>query len=257
VRPVSEPWASEKGVIVIRMGSFLLTVLAGCSTMTVEGLVVDGSGEALSKATVKANGTDCSAVTSDQGVFSLACEPGSLTLTIAHSTYFTHTAEMSAMERRSYSLPKTTLIKKPKEDGLYVFKNDAYIGLDSGRLKRSMTTSGPAKARTYCLDRETSAPNSIPAGTTRFVDHNADSWRLFRLDAQGCAYRDARDENGRWNVEYRDRPQLEREDIDDGMAILKGSLPKGEYFVADWGGFFVADPSEAGSYSGRWLRVDG
>jgi hypothetical protein len=239
------------------MGTFLLWLISACTHPSIEGVVVDATDTPLSAVSVTVNRADCSAVSNAAGRFSLACNSGALELTLTHPEFFTKQLSLTAAEGDTRRLPKTTLVRIPKEDGLFIFKDKQYIGLDGGVLKRDTETRGTAKRRSYCLDRSLSTANPIAAGRTRFADRNAKPWRLFKLDALGCAYRDARDAKGRWVVEYRDRPALSRETGDDGMAILEGTLDEGEYFVADWGGFFVADPPGEGHYTGRWIRVDG
>jgi hypothetical protein len=239
------------------MGTFLLWLISACTHPTIEGVVVDAAGQPLSTVNVTVSRADCSDVSNAEGHFSLTCKSSALALTLTHPEFFTKKLSLVAPEGATHRLPKTTLVRIPKADGLFIFKDQQYIGLDGGVLKRNTETQGTAKRRSYCLDRSLSTANPIAAGRTRFADKNAKPWRLFKLDALGCAYRDARDTKGRWVVEYRDRPALSRETADDGLAILEGTLDEGEYFVADWGGFFVADPPGKGHYTGRWIRVDG
>ena len=246
-----------KGVIPVGMKTPLLMLLSACAQLSVDGEVVDATGAPVSDVQIAVQHTACAATTTRTGRFSLACEPGKLDLSFSHPEFFSHQIAVTTLPRAAQTLPKTTLVRRPTKAGLYIFDNDRYISLSTGMLRRDTQTKGAAKRRSYCLDRSASTPNATATGPARFADKNAKPWRLFRLDAQGCAYRDARDAKGRWVVEYRDRPALSREASGDGMAIVEGQLDKGDYFLADWSGFFVEDAPDQGRYTGRWIRVDG
>jgi len=224
---------------------------------SVEGLVVDAKGQPIEGVNIGTGKTQCDGKTTSNGRFSLRCGSALNGLVFSHSDYFQQTIPLEREQEKHPRVPTTTLVQIPRTDGLFFFKDKRFVDLKDGSLFRTTQQQGQAKRRRYCVDKEASTPNPIKAGMTRFADKNAPPWRLFRLDEAGCAYRDAKDTEGRWVVEYKNRPTLARDAMDDGLVIIEGTLDIGEYFLADWSGFFVPTPTEDAHYSGRWIRVDG
>ena len=103
------------------------------------------------------------------------------------------------VEREAATLmPTTTLIRTPKDSGLYVLKGADVLPLPTARLKRETKTIEGTKRRRYCITGPRGKALPVPAGDTQFLDVNAAPWRLFKLDVDGCAYKDAKDTKGRW-----------------------------------------------------------
>ncbi len=233
-----------------------LLLLTACDPEQINGSVIDGSGQPIDGVSVSIEGTSFETTTNNNGSFSLDFTPGEKSITIHHPNFFDRVLTIDLTDSKSKTLKPTVLVKNPTEDGLFVLHNDALMSLGEGILMRDTQRLGPAKKRRFCLDKEKSKPNAVPAGSTRLADKNARPWRLFKLDGDGCAYRDAKDARGRWVVEYRERPTLGQQRRDDGIALHDVTLGKGEYFIADWAGFFVPEPENEGRYSGRWIRVE-
>jgi len=243
-------------MISVYMRFLFIIALTACSPARISGTVVDGTGQPISGVSVSIDGTAVSASTAENGQYALDFTPGDQVIKITHPRYFERIHTIHLSEQKPHTLKPTVLVKKPTEDGLFVLKMDSPIPLGVGSLTRDTQRQGPAKKRRFCLDKDKSKPNALSAGPARFADKNARPWRLFKLDGEGCAYRDARDSQGRWVVEYRERPDLVQQDSEDGIALHDVELDKGEYFIADWAGFFVAQPDDAARYTGRWIRVD-
>ena len=125
------------------------------------------------------------------------------------------------------------------------------------RLTRTLEESRRVTNRKVCLDRERSEPNVVAAGTHALFDYEHPGWRPFRLDAEGCAYRDQKDAKHRWTVQYKDKPPYESKQYNTGKSVALMQLEPGDYFIADWKGFFVgADEREQRhSYTGYWIQA--
>lgn len=240
-----------------------LALCAGCGKMAIEGTVVDAGGKPVTGATVNAVGTTCHTTVDDQGKFILVCDPGTYTLVIAQTGYISiQIDDFEATERKRYNLGKKVLIKIPDQKGLFLMRDDSYEPMKPGLLVRRYTTAPGRKERSFCLDRDNSEPNELKAGTWRLFDNASDGWRPFKLDDQGCAYRDYQDAKLRWHIEYKQKPSYEEHKVGERKKIALLKLDPGDYFVADWDhGFFTPtetnpdDKNAYRTYSGYWLHV--
>jgi hypothetical protein len=232
-----------------------LVIVVGCGNTAIEGTLVDVQGNGIDGAMVTAVGTQCSAVTDQKGAYDLTCAAGTHKLVMSKQGYLTEELMVEAPERKRYSGGNTILVKIPEDKGLFIFSKSAYQAMQRGRLTRQLSGKGMKKKRAYCLDKDTSQPNAIAPGVVPFFDNDAPGWRPFRLDAQGCAYRDARNERGSWVVEYREKPNLEEQKLSDTMKLSRLQLTPGDYFIADWRGFFVANAEDPLAYGGYWVTV--
>jgi hypothetical protein len=228
-----------------------------CASPQIEGRVVDGLGQEIAGAQISAPGVEMPAQTDDAGRFVLAISPGPQHLTINHPDYFSLSVAVEVAREDATLMPTTTLIKAPKDSGLYVLNGADVLSLPTARLKRETKTLEGTKRRRYCITAPRGEALPVPPGETQFLDLNAAPWRLFKLDVDGCAYKDAKDTNGRWVVQYRDKPAVTQTRTSGQAAFSAATLDEGAYFVADWGGFFVTDPDSEEHYTGRLIRVDG
>ena len=108
------------------------------------------------------------------------------------------------------------------------------------------------------MDPAGGAPLVVPAGPVRLLDIHAVDWRVYRLDADGCAYRMTPGGGSHWTWAA-DRlevgPTTER---GPGRGWVTLDLPPGEYAIVEWyAGFLVRAPSGAERWSGSWLRASG
>ena len=241
----------------LQMTALALPLVIGCGEMTITGTILNGEGAPISDATVTAKGTECAATSSQDGQFRITCEPGTHTLVISKAGYLSESFSLEAQQRQEYPSGSKVLSKLPQDTGLFLFTNRVTRTLSPGNLVRRHEGKGLKKTRSYCLDQATSEPNVLKPGMTPLLDHQARAWRPFRLDAEGCAYRDARNERGSWVVEYREKPDIEEKKISESMSIARIQLKPGQYFIANWKGFFEANKGEKqDTYGGYWLTVE-
>lgn len=239
----------------LSFSSFIL--LTACSRMAIDGQAVTVGGEPAAQARVSLIGSPCSTETDDQGRFSLTCQPGSYTLVITKQGYLEHKEEVEATENQRYDLGKKLMIAIPASEGLFLLQEARYLALDRSYLTRTIV-DGDARSRTWCVDRARSTPVTVAAGAHALFDNRAPGWKAFRLDSEGCAYRDRRDASGQWEVTYRERPESKEEQIEPGRTIVLMDLQEGEYFLADWEqGFFTPDANDKQRYTGYLLQVGG
>jgi Carboxypeptidase regulatory-like domain len=235
----------------------LSVLLVGCGSMAIDGEVVDGRGNPASGAMVTVVGTRCTALTDAVGKFALPCEPGDYTVVISQSGYTTKQVEIQALESKRYDLGKQVLIEIPKEKGLFVFSGADYTALKPGVLTRQLAEGPDGTTRSYCLDRENSEVNTASAGELMLFDNDAAGWRPFKLDEEGCAYRDSRGKSSQWKVVYKDKPESHDEEVGRDMQVSRVTVVPGDYFIADWDkGFFTPAEGEKFVYVGAWVHVE-
>ena len=247
---------------------FSLLSFIGCGPDTITGRVVDSDGRALANVQVTALGApNCMTTTNAEGRYSLNCLDTSSEKDCGNSTedcpqtlldfklqgHFPGSTQPVVGENTS-----TTMHAMPVEAGLYLKRGNSTDAMVRGALTRALKlTDEGGKSRTYCVARELGTSNRVNGTTMSIFSNQTTTWRVFRLDQAGCAYRDARNPQGKWNVEYRDNPAVTVDAINDGQAWSEIEVEPGEYFLADWEGFFV--PTEVGGnrYGGTWIQVSG
>ncbi len=242
--------------------------IIGCDPAPLKGQVVNNEGQPLANVHVTALGAaNCMTSTDKDGRYSLNCAQTSdaenckddaedcsaITLDFKLQGYFPGLDQPAAGKEAS-----TTLHTMPTESGLYLKAGNKHDPMVRGTLTRSLELSDKGgKSRTYCVSRELGTSNRVNGTTMSIFSNQAKSWRVFRLDQDGCAYRDARNPQGKWNVEYRDNPAVIVEPIDNGQDWSEIEVEPGEYFLADWEGFFVPTEKGGHQYGGTWVQVSG
>ncbi len=237
--------------------AWAIWALTGCGGMTINGDVVDARGKPVSGANVTAAGTLCTTTTDAEGKFSLGCEPGTHIVVISAAGFTTEEFTTQATASEAYATGTHKLIRVPAEKGLHLFVNDDYTQMTPGRVHRILLEQGKVTHRLVCLDRDHSTPNIVPAGEVLLFDYEHPGWRPFRLDDEGCAYRDTRDEQQRWTEVYKVKPPYEVKEYNRGRSLAVLQMEPGDYFIADWKGFFVGanDREEKFSYTGYWVKA--
>lgn len=240
-----------------RLAPALLLPLLACGGMAIDGEVVDTTGSPMADVSVTVFGQPCATRTDEKGRFSLTCTPGEYRVVIGEAGYVPVEEDVAATERERYDIGKKVLIKIPEDKGLFLFQGEAYQPLAPGRLGRQLTKQGKETLRAFCLDTEQSQPTELTPGVYNFFDHAHIGWRPFKLDEEGCAYRDRKNEQHQWTVEYREKAQYEEIGLDgeDTKTIARIAFEEGDYFIADWKGFFTAPEGEKHTYTGHWVRV--
>ncbi len=267
------------------LGGLFGLLLGGCESPTARGRVTDEAGRPLAAVTVSAEG--CATTTDLEGAYTLRCPAG------PHTLRFQREGSRSALQGVTIEAEVETavdtavLLTIPAEPGLHWLAPEGWATVPEARLVRVERREGKDTHRAYCIDPSSGAPATVGPGRVTLFDQQHPGWRPFRLDADGCAWRDTRSAREQWSVDYRGRvPLLE---LDDRSAVRspaegteatalseaaagpnaggraaepKGRLvaldvEEGDYFFADWRGFFVATPDSADppTYSGAWLRV--
>ena len=68
--------------------------------------------------------------------------------------------------------------------------------------------------------------------------------------------RKSKNKKAKWEVEYRDKPEFDEHKLSGRMKIARISFKPGDYFIADWRGFFVPSSDDKSSYAGHWVRIE-
>jgi len=253
----------------------LLVPLIGCGVMAIDGQVVDAEGAPIAGATVSAMpattattdadgsvrvdgaGRLCQARSDTEGRFSLECLPNTYDVVVSAEGYTSEDLQVEAPERKRYDVGRQLLVKIPSDKGLFLKQGAAYVEMAQGHLLRTTRKKEGKLHRRFCLDEDGGGPTELAAGVHAFFDHEHPGWRPFRLDEEGCAHRDVKDAQHRWTVEYREKAAYQTRELNRGRTIALMELPAGDYFVADWKGFFQksTDKTRPDAYSGAWLRV--
>ena len=235
----------------------MLLTTVGCGQMAIDGEVVDAHGEPIQGAMITAAGSLCSTLTKEDGKFALECETGTYDVVVSAAGFTTEQFRQEAPEVARYDSGRHLLIRIPEQKGLHLFVDKEYVSMKPARLKRVLEETRKLTNRKVCLDREQSEPNVVAAGTHAIFDYEHPGWRPFRLDEEGCAYRDQKDEKHRWTVTYKEKPPYESKRYNEGKSVALMQLEPGEYFVADWKGFFVGADERDGrhSYTGHWIQA--
>ena len=236
----------------------LLSFAFGCGTTTLSGTVIDASDVPIGGVVVRAEADpECNTKTNDAGIFTLECAPGDWTVLFEHLDHLSvvRTATLNLGDR--VELTRTILQAIPTEPGLHILVNNRFELLPSASLTRTTINTGTAKQRAFCVDSETAAPFAAGrAGTVTMLANVPPNWRAFRMDQHGCAYRDAKTAEGQWMIDHQERPALHTDRKQTGVVLTTWEAAGGDYFLADWAGFFVPVAPDTDSYSGRWIRFD-
>jgi hypothetical protein len=228
----------------------------GCQKMAVDGEVVNARGEPLVGASVTAMGTQCQATVNEKGTFALACVPDRHRLVVHLEGYTSEEILIDAQEHKRYDVGKTVLVKIPEAKGLFLFSEKEYVAMKPGRLGRNHEPDGEGYHRSFCLDEARSEANKVSAGVQGFFDYEHEGWKPFRLDADGCAYKDSKDSSGKYTVHYREKAKFQGKQLNRGKSVILMELKKGQYFIADWKGFFQPPPGEKHTYTGYWVVAE-
>jgi hypothetical protein len=243
--------------------------------MAIDGTVVDADGAPIAGATVSAMpattastdedgnvsvqgaGRICQGRTDATGAFALECLPSTYDLIVSAEGFTSEEFQVEAPERKRYDVGKQLLVKIPAKEGLFLKQGTAYVEMAPGRVLRATEKKSGLLHRRFCLDTEAGEPTELAAGVHAFFDNEHQGWRPFKLDADGCAYRDTKNEQHQWTVEYREKAAYETRELNRGKTVALMKLPAGDYFIADWKGFFQKDPdrSRKDAYTGHWLKV--
>ena len=196
----------------------------------------------------------CEAVTDAGGRFRVACEKGTRSFTVRHPDH---------LDRTWLVRPEGTLgdqdvgaveiVAVPLGEGLWLAGDGTLARLPAAPLVRS--AAGATEQR-WCMDATLGEPVSVPKAQVRLLDNRTVDWRLYALDADGCAYRMARVGGENWTFEAERVAVGEGTPRGPGRSWVELDLEPGDYAIVEWyEGFLVRDAGER--FRGHWLRVGG
>ncbi|MFZ5482421.1 MAG: carboxypeptidase regulatory-like domain-containing protein [Myxococcota bacterium] len=230
----------------------ILLGLFGCEA-TIGGVVTGDDGGAVPGAVLHADGleADCDAVTGPDGRFRTRCPPGSWTFEVRHPDYLPGDWTVT-VERGEHDVGKVELARIPVEGGQHVLVDGRFRTLPRAPLVRSVEEKVEQR---WCVDRA-AAPVEVPAGKVRLLDVHEAEWRVFRLDAEGCAYRMRPGAGDHWSFTAERVEPAASEPVGEGRAWVTLELPPGDYVVAEWfAGFFVRDDATKDTWRAAWVRA--
>lgn len=236
----------------------LLALLACAARL--EGRVEDGNGAPVVGARLDATGLQgaaCAAVSGADGAWATQCPRGSWTFAVTHPDHVPGTLDVKADASR-VTVPPARLVRIPSEAGAWWFADGAFAPLDGVQLQRSED----ATTQRWCVpDGET--PRSAGEGTRVLRnDASGETWRMYRLDAERCAYRMTKGAAEHWSftadrVEVPEVPDTASGASASGRHWLDpAGLPPGDYVLAPWvEGMFVREDPATDRWRGTWVRV--
>lgn len=237
-------------------GVLPLLALAACET-TLTGAVLNTDGEHVPGAALHAPGLegDCDAVTGPDGRFRVRCGRGTWTFSVTHPAHLPATWTVPVTERGDIDVGAARLVRIPVDPGLHLRGADAFVALPPAPLHRAIVDG---KEHRFCLDRDAATPVDAPAGKMRLLDNHVADWRVFRLDAEGCAYRLTKGTGDHWAWSADQVEPVAREPLAEGREWVDMELAPGDYVVAEWyAEFFVRADVATDTWRASWLHVPG
>ena len=193
----------------------------GCA-QRLEGAVADASGAAVVGAHIVGGG--CDAVSGPDGRFSVECESGPTDFVITHPAYLAATVPWAAGEL------KGSLTALPTEPGVYVVAGSNFVVPPSAALTRSGDDVAGWK---FCFSGKDAGTPTV-ASPLRMLDNHDVDWRLFAVDAEGCAYQLQHGNGEWWTSPSKGIPVTRESELAPGREWLTVDLPAGDYAIVDW-----------------------
>jgi hypothetical protein len=236
----------------------LLAALA-CSA-TIHGKVESGEGVPVAGAVLHAEGVDedCDAVTDDKGRFVTRCARGTWAFTLRHPTYATRAWSAVVDEGGDVDLGSVRMDPIPMEAGAFRHTETGFAPLARAQLLRKATDT----SQTWCVDTKGDAAIRLAPREPVLVN-GLTGWRLYALDADGCAIRMEKGQAEHWKLDARrvalpvfagdeDRPALG----DDRGWVDVAAIPPGDYAVVAWyDGFLVREDVATDAWRAGWIKV--
>jgi hypothetical protein len=234
--------------------------LLGCSA-TVQGQVTSGDGTPVAGAVLHAEGIDedCSAVTDADGRFVTRCAQGDWTFEVRHPDHVGRRWEVPVASGGEVDVGVARIERIPMEPGAFRLAEGGFASLGRQALLRTKTET----TQDFCVDREGDSPIRF-GDDDAIVINGAASWRLYALDAEGCAYRLARGTSDHWNLTAT-RVEVplaaasdDRPDLGAGRGWLDvKAVAAGNYALVEWyGDFLVREDVTKDSWRGAWVAID-
>jgi len=193
----------------------------------------------------------CEAVTDAAGRFTVDCPKGTRTFQVTHPDHLDRTWLVTPPGSfGDQDVGSAELVAVPLGGGLYVAGDGTLDLLRDAPLLRAAT----ATEQRWCMDGTQGDPVDVPTGKLRLLDNHAVDWRLYTLDAEGCAYRMTRANSEVWTFAAERVPVGEGTPRGPGRSWIDLDLEPGDYAIVEWyEGFLVRDDGDR--YRGHWLRA--
>ncbi len=195
----------------------------------------------------------CEAVTDAAGRFRVACDKGTRTFRVSHPDHLDRTwlvRPEGGLGDQDVGAVEIAAI--PLGEGLWLAGDGTLARLPAGPLVRAAT----ATEQRWCMDAAQGEPTVVPTGAVRLLDNHSVDWRLYALDADGCAYRMERTGGEHWTYTAERVPVGPGTPRGPGREWVELELSPGDYAIVEWyDGFLVRD--EGDRWRGHWLRAGG
>ncbi|GDX79622.1 hypothetical protein LBMAG42_14330 [Deltaproteobacteria bacterium] len=210
----------------------LVLFLLGCD-VELRGQVADPGGAPIAGASLVATEGTCSAVTDAGGSFTTRCVRADYNFVVTHPSHAAGALHVDATAALPPPAAAVSLVPWPSAPGLYLEPD--YTPFARVDLVRRVA---PSEQR-YCLPEGAILP--VTSVHPHVFDVHATDWRVFAVDAEGCALRVAVDPGGRyWSPRT---PRIEAASVAElapGRVRLTFEVPPGRYVAVPWfEGFLV------------------
>lgn len=215
----------------------LALYLLGCD-VELRGRVADRGGAAIAGASLVATEGVCSAVTDAAGSFTTRCVRADYNFVVSHPSHAAGALHIDATAALPPPPASASLVPWPSAPGLYLEPD--YAPVARVDLVRRVA---PTEQR-YCLPE--GAVLSVTSVEPHIFDVHAADWRVFAVDAEGCALRVAVEPGGRYWSPRTPRIEPASETVlAPGRVRVTFALPPGRYVAVPWfEGFMVPkDPN--------------
>ena len=242
-----------------------LLSLSACGGATIEGTLTSPHGLPISGAKVTVEGQPCSGTTSDKGTFSLACDPGVLKLHLDAEGFTPARVTVRAKERQTYSSGLVMAMPLLSAEGYAQVEGLSLRPFPEHALRRTVSPLPEGGLdRRFCVEQSFGVePMPLPDGRLHLAERRPAGattarWRMLKLDAEGCAYRDQRNARMQWRETWMQKPAVHEEAYGDDHRWAEAQLAPGDWFLAGWNDFFVplGEGDDRDRFKGAWLRVD-
>lgn len=196
----------------------------------------------------------CEAVTAADGRFRVACEEGTRSFAVTHPGHLDRTWLVHAEGAGEKDVGAVDVVAIPLGEGLWLAGDGRLDRLPPAPLYRTASKD----EQRWCMDSLAGNPLMVPPGRVRLLDNHTVDWRVYTLDAEGCAYRMARAGSETWTFAANRIAAITLRPRGPGRDWADLDLPAGDYAIVEWyAGFMVRgeDPKNNGAWRGHWLRV--
>ncbi len=192
----------------------------------------------------------CRAVSGADGRFLTRCVRDTYIFAVTHPTHAGGESSVDASGAMSPPPLSVTLTPWPEAPGLYL--EPALQPLAAVVVQRSVTTD----EQRFCVD-VAGVPET--RGPVEVFDVHAVDWRLYALDADGCALRLSRAPGTSWWQPQGTRvAERSRETLASGRDRVRFELEPGRYVALAWyDGFLVPDNASDDTWIGWALAAPG